>query len=114
MLLWQISIPYKAESFLKYIKLLALMEFIPSAWLTDAISEALDIECEEGDEACVEAIDEEERTGLAKLGSTNLVSNMGIMLLVLLSIVLFVVFLFLSRICMYSDYRIYRAYKLVR
>ena len=43
MLLWQISIPYKAEAFLKYIKLLALMEFIPSEWLTDAISDALGV-----------------------------------------------------------------------
>ena len=52
MLLWQISIPYKAEAFLKYIKLLALMEFVPSAWLTDTISEWLSIECEEEDETC--------------------------------------------------------------
>ena len=48
-LLWQVSIPYKAEAFLKYIKLLALMEFIPSEWLTDAISEILSIKCAEGD-----------------------------------------------------------------
>ena len=30
MILWQVRIPFKAEAFLKYIKLLALMEFIPS------------------------------------------------------------------------------------
>ena len=52
MLLWQVSIPYKAEAFLKYIKLLALMEFVPSGWLTDAISEVLSIQCEEEDLTC--------------------------------------------------------------
>ena len=49
MLVWQIKIPYKAEAFLKYIKLLALMEFIPSKWLTDAISEVLGLQCDESD-----------------------------------------------------------------
>ena len=52
MILWQVRIPYKAEAFLKYIKLLALMEFIPSKWLTDSISKTLDIRCGENTEAC--------------------------------------------------------------
>ena len=114
MLLWQIQIPYKAEAFLKYLKLLALMEFIPSEWLTDAMSELFGIQCEEGDETCEDDIDESDRKGLSKLGSTNIVSNMGIMLLFLLIIVIFVILLFMTKMCIYRDYRIYRAYMLIR
>ena len=114
MLLWQISIPYKAEAFLKYIKLLALMEFIPSAWFTDAVSELLDVQCEEENSTCQDSVDESEKTGLSKLGSTNIVTNMGIMLLVAVFILLFIIVLLLSKRCMYSDYRIYRTYMKIR
>ena len=72
-LLWQVSIPYKAEAFLKYIKLLALMEFIPSAWFTDKVSEWLGIQCEQDDATCISDEDESDKTGIAKLGSRNIV-----------------------------------------
>ena len=114
MLLWQISIPYKAEAFLKYIKLLALMEFIPSKWLTDAISDFLGVGCKEDDATCQADIDESERTGLSKLGSTNIVDNMGIMLLVGVFIMVFVILLLLTKQCMYKDYRLFRIYMKVR
>ena len=110
MLLWQVSIPYKAEAFLKYIKLLALMEFVPSEWLTDSISKVLGITCEEEDRTCDEHIDESDRTGLSKLGTTNIVTNMGIMLLVLVVILIFVIIILLLKYCMYNDYRMYRSY----
>ena len=113
-LLWQISIPYGAEAFLKYIKLLALMEFIPSKWLTDAISDFLGIECKDGDETCQDEIEESERTGLSKLGSTNIVANMGIMLVVAVFILLLVALLMLTKQCMYRDYRVFRVYMQIR
>ena len=114
MLNWQISIPYRAEAFLKYIKLLALMEFIPSEWLTDAISDFFGIGCKKDDATCKESIDESERTGMSKLGSTNIVDNMGIMLLLAVFILLFVVLLLLSKHCMYADYRLFRVYMQIR
>ena len=90
------------------------MEFIPSEWLTDGISEFLDIECDEDDDTCQDSIDESERTGLSKLGSTNIVANMGIMLLVAIFILIFVIVLLLTRRCMYRDYRMFRIYMQIR
>ena len=114
MLHWQVTIPYKAEAFLKYIKLLALMEFVPSEWLTDWISEFVNVECEGGDETCGDEIDESERIGLSKLGSTNIVANMGIMLFFAILILVFVAVLLLSRQFMYTDYRVFRVYMQIR
>ena len=47
---------------------------------------------------------------MSKLGSTNIIDNMGIMLLVAVFILLFVVLLLLSKQCMYRDYRVFRVY----
>ena len=111
MILWQIRIPYKAEAFLKYIKLLALMEFIPSQWFIDSISETLGISCQENDQICD---DEEEKQGIEKLGTSNIIENMGIMLFLLSFIIILLGLVLVSRICMYKDYRWYRRYMKIR
>ena len=90
------------------------MEFIPSKWLTDAISDFLGVGCQEEDATCQAEIDESERTGLSKLGSTNIVDNMGIMLLAGVFILVLVALLLLTKTCMYRDYRLFRIYMKIR
>ena len=90
------------------------MEFIPSKWLTDAVSDFLGVGCENSDSTCQDDIEESERTGLSKLGSTNIVANMGIMLLVAVFILIFVIVLLLIKQCMYRDYRVFRVYMKIR
>ena len=87
------------------------MEFIPSKWLTDAISENLGLKCQENDETCNE---KDKEQGISRLGSTNIVENMGIMLLILSFITLIVVLVLLLKTCMYKDYRWYRRYMMLR
>ena len=114
MLLWQISIPYKAEAFLKYIKLLALMEFIPFEWLTDSITDLIGIECDSEVEQCSETPDDAEKQGLSKLGSSNVVKNMGIMLLVAVAILIVLIVVLLSQSCVRRDHRLLKVYLMIK
>lgn len=101
---WQLSYPKYGHAFLKYLKNLALMEFLPKDAVIDKLSQMLGLDeedCEDcGDDSNSEdlrsLLDESESgfeqvastTGLNNLGSKNLVRNLGIMLVLALGIVL--------------------------
>ena len=98
---WQLSLPNNGRSFLKLLKNLALMEFIPTDKMVDFVSSTLGLESESDCEDCVNDTatfdtrrlqEEVEQTvnnsAMNNLGSNNLVRNLGIMLVVALAIVL--------------------------
>lgn len=75
------------------------MEFIPYEWLTDSLNEALGID------------NLVEKTKDNPLEQSNLITNMGIMLVFALAIVLVIAILLVLRIFINLNYRLYSIYK---
>ena len=49
---WKLSYPQNVKSFLSAVKVIALMEFLPTDWLTDGLSDVFGMsECDGSDEA---------------------------------------------------------------
>ena len=103
MIMWQIRLPHTSRIIITELKSLAFMEFIPTEWFKQNIRSSLGIEespvtqCSEEDAIC-------EESGSARLGSTDLVDNMGAMLLVAVALVLALVLLVvLGLLCRKSE-----------
>jgi hypothetical protein len=94
MQLWQIELPENARIVIKFLKSIALLEFIPTAQITGAISEKL---------------------GLDATDESNIVNQSGIMLLIGLLIVVVVILLaIVSYFITQANYTWYRRYRLVK
>ena len=104
---WQLCLPNNGRNFLKLLKNLALMEFIPTDKIVDFISRTLGLESEPDCEDCVndsetdtrrlqeetELLDTVKNSAMSNFGSNNLVQNLGIMLVIALAIVLLLLLL---------------------
>ena len=105
--MWQVSLPRLASIFLTELKTLALLEFL--GFIQDYILYKVGLresDCNEGDLVCEAKFEHkqnesgiEEKTGVERLGSTNLADNMGSMLLIGIAVILALVLLCLLRIC---------------
>ena len=130
---WQLSYPTNALVFLRNIKNLVLMEFIPteeiSLWMTDKLG--LGSQCEEDEEDCEletepeaesssDTIDNQRRLQedsdslKKKIGSSNIILNLGIMLIIALAIVLFLVIFRLLKFIVFYKYEWYKTYMTIQ
>jgi len=91
--LWRIRLPPTASVILKQLKVMALMEFIPTQWFKDSIRELLGLEkpCE-GD--CLSDAESLPELALEEAKSTDLLDNLGAMVF-LGSLIVGLVLLFL-------------------
>ena len=100
MQLWIISVPGKAEVFIKELRKLALLEFIPIDWFQNTLKEMFGMKVKD-------TVDLEEGCGASAPSSDkcgkSLVDNLGAMPIVALVIVLFMGFLYLAQ-CLAKKY----------
>ena len=109
------NFPHTTSKFLKALRNLALMEFLPTDEVVDYLSETLVPKrkatsfcttCDEDDVNSLEEADDEVFASkivdstYSKLGSDDLVRNLGIMLVILLAIILLLVMLQFLKACM--------------
>ena len=90
---WKINIPLNALVILQQLKSIALMEFIPTKEITDKISEWL-------------ALDPND--------DSNILNNMGLMLLVALALILVVSVLGVASYFVQKSYSAYKTYRGIR
>ena len=110
---WRVSIPYKTLIWLQTLKAIALFEFVPKKWFTDSISGLLGFEVsQKGDEHG--SLEIEGHTDAELSQKTNIVENMGMMLLLAFFLIFVMLLLGLARFAIYSDYRIFRLYQTIR
>ena len=110
---WRVSIPYKTLIWLQTLKAIALFEFVPKKWFTDSISGLLGFEVsQKGDEHG--SLDLEGHTDADLSQKTNIVENMGMMLMLAVVLIFVMVLLGLARFVIFSDYRIFRLYQTVK
>ena len=109
------NFPHTTSKFLKALRNLALMEFLPTDDVVNYLSERFIPKrkeanfcetCDENDEGYLEETDDEVHASnivdstYSKLGSDDLVRNLGIMLVILLAIILLLVMLQFLKACM--------------
>ena len=92
MQLWVINLPQSSAIILKKIKILVLFEFIPTDEIKNFIYRLFGM-ADTLPEVSVQQDDIIEKVGVDRQGSSDLVENMGMMLIVLISIVFLVVFI---------------------
>ena len=88
MILWQIRLPHTTRIIISELKSLAFMEFIPTEWFKKSLRSALGIEELEKDPCNDELEAICDRSGSERLGSSDLVENMGAMLLIAFGLIL--------------------------
>ena len=89
---WNVIIPPNADMAIETLRVIALGEFIPYHWLTDPITEHFQKDEDEGAE-------NQDQDGESE-NSNNILSNMGVMLLILCIIVILAITIILcSKIC---------------
>ena len=99
------------------------MEFLPTDGITAWLSEKLGLESGCDGDACdvseanrrllddeVDGADITKVKKTSNFGTTSLINNMGIMLIIALAIVLFLILFFLLRCLVLYDYKYYRIY----
>lgn len=110
---WQLSYPNNSASFLKYIKMIALMEFLPKDEVIDFLT---DTDCQTCNtniirkrnlESSETLLSEQEGT----VESDSLVRNLGIMLVIALILAVFMLLLLLMRCLVRRFNRIEELYK---
>jgi hypothetical protein len=89
---WKLDFPANALSVMQFIKMIALMEFLPTNWFTDILSKWFGI-----------------KTG----SKDNILENMGMMLLIGCSVAVVVVVVAVSSVLMMLNYKIYKAFKMI-
>ena len=89
---WKLDFPANALSVMQFIKMIALMEFLPTNWFTDILSKWFGI-----------------KTG----SKDNILENMGMMLLIVCSVAVVVVVVAVSSVLMMLNYKIYKAFKMI-
>ena len=127
---WQLSLPNNGGSFLRLLKSLALMEFIPTERIIDFFSSTLgcDIEpncadCIEDSEASSRQLEEQSdpsnfendssSSAMQNLGSNNLVRNLGIMLVIALAIVILLIVIRLMKCTKHRYQKVHTLYRKV-
>lgn len=90
---WTILYPANSLAFLKYIKSIALMEFIPSKQITDKLSAWLNLDAESPE---------------------NLLSNLGLMLVIGGVIAVLMIAMLVCSYLVMFDYRVYRRFRLLQ
>ena len=108
---WKIAISPRARLALEQVKVLAFFEFVDTTWFTKWVHESLGIECKECEEEDVEEypnrlLEESNTSGdkvqmepdATRLGSIDIVENLGIMLLFAFLLLVIVACLMLLRV----------------
>lgn len=89
---WKLDYPSNALTIFKYIKYLALMEFISTTWFTDTLSKWFNVQ----------------------IGSKeNIFENMGMMLLIGCSVAVVILLVLVFSIVAALNYKIYKIYKMI-
>jgi hypothetical protein len=91
MVRWKLNYPENAHTVLNFIKMVALMEFLPTSWFTDLLSDWFGIE--KGDDS-------------------NIIENMGMMLLIGCSLLLAAVVMLSVGILVLYNYKVYRIFRM--
>ena len=89
---WKLNYPPNALAVFNFIKMIALMEFMPTGWFTDLLSDWF---------------------GIVKGDEENIFENMGMMLLIGCIILIAVLTLIPIGICVLYNYKIYRIFRMV-
>ena len=89
---WKLKYPANAHAVLKFIKMIALMEFLPTGWFTDLLSAWF---------------------GIVKGDEDNIFENMGIMLLIGCTILIAVLALLPIGLLVLYNYKVYRVFRMV-
>ena len=90
---WKLNYPPNALATLNFIKMIALMEFLPTGWFTDTVSDWFGIQ--KGDES-------------------NIVENMGMMLLIGCTVLFTVFFMLAVGLLVLYNYKLYRVFRMVQ
>ena len=87
---------------------------MPKKWFTDSVSDLLGFEVSQkgGDEHG--SLEIEGHTDAELSQKTNIVENMGMMLILAFVLIFVMVILGLARFVIYSDYRIFRLYQTIK
>ena len=87
---WKLDYPANTNSVLKFIKMIALMEFMPTEWFTDILSDWF---------------------GIQKGDDQNIVENMGMMLLIGCCVLFAVLLILVVGLLMLFNFKLYRIFR---
>ena len=87
---WKIDYPANTNSVLKFIKMIALMEFMPTEWFTDILSDWF---------------------GIQKGDDQNILENMGMMLLIGCCVLFAVLLILVVGLLMLFNFKLYRIFR---
>ena len=87
---WKLDYPANTNSVLKFIKMIALMEFMPTGWFTDILSDWF---------------------GIQKGDDQNIVENMGMMLLIGCCVLFAVLLILVVGLLMLFNFKLYRIFR---
>ncbi len=87
---WKLDYPANTNSVLKFIKMIALMEFMPTEWFTDILSDWF---------------------GIQKGDDQNIVENMGMMLLIGCCVLFAVLLILIVGLLMLFNFKLYRIFR---
>lgn len=114
MLKWRIRIPYKTLVCLQVLKAIALFEFVPKKWFTDTLTDFIGFKKSQIGSEDYELVNPDVNTSQNASLKTNIVENMGMMLLIAFLILLILIILLLLKVVVYRDYRIFRLYMTIK
>jgi hypothetical protein len=89
---WKLNYPPNALAALNFIKMIALMEFLPTGWFTDILSDWF---------------------GIQKRDESNILENMGMMLLIGCTVLLAVSLMLVVSLVVLTNFKLYRAFRMV-
>ena len=87
---WKLDYPANTNSVLKFIKMIALMEFMPTGWFTDILSDWF---------------------GIQKGDDQNILENMGMMLLIGCCVLFAVLLILVVGLLMLFNFKLYRIFR---
>ena len=115
MRLWQINLPPITETIVKELKSLAFMDFIPKEDIQKELKDYIGLEKESDEIQKIENGPGEQAIGIDRVGSTSLIDNLGVFLLIGIFIVL--IFLLLGLLYLIQRCcpgRIRKCYQLIK